>query len=425
MKILYDISVLGIGYNQPRARTGIFRVTENLAIGLANSEKCDLRLCTTQSLFLLNETMKYILSSKGLEEAGFVHPDQRLKLYSYAEKSIVKINESKQVRLDSKVLRRALYYIMQSLDKNTQVLNSNDANKADVFHSPYHPLPEYLESQKIKRILTVHDLIPILHPQFFEFKEDDFLKKTLSSLHPEDWVTCVSQATKDDLCNHLNTINPAQVRVTHLAASELFYPCRDPQRIKSVKTKYQIPDGATYILSLSTLEPRKNIDFTIRCFAKLVGQENIEDLYLVIVGTKGWDYEKIFKELSDLKTLQDRIIITGYVADEDLPPLYSGSMAFIYPSFYEGFGLPPLEAMQCGVPVITSNTSSLPEVVGDAGIMVSPTDSDALCQSMLDLYKQPSLREVMSSKSIEQAKRFSWLKFTQETVNTYESALST
>ena len=98
-------------------------------------------------------------------------------------------------------------------------------------------------------------------------------------------------------------------------------------------------------------------------------------------------------------------------------------MAFVYPSFYEGFGLPPLEAMQCGVPVITSNTSSLPEVVGDAGIMVSPTDTDALCQSMFDLYTQSSLREEMILRSIEQAKKFSWQKCTQETINAYKAAL--
>ena len=218
-------------------------------------------------------------------------------------------------------------------------------------------------------------------------------------------------------------INPDRVVVTHWAASELFYLCDNDSEIESVKKKYQIPD-APYVLSLSTLEPRKNIDHTIRCFARLVEQENIHDLYLVLVGTKGWDFEKIFEELANSPKLKDRIIITGYVDDEDLAPLYSGAMAFVYPSFYEGFGLPPLEAMQCGVPVITSNTSSLPEVVGGAGIMVAPTDADALAQSMLDLYNNSDLREQMSFNSIEQAKKFSWQKCTQQTIDAYKAALN-
>jgi glycosyltransferase involved in cell wall biosynthesis len=142
------------------------------------------------------------------------------------------------------------------------------------------------------------------------------------------------------------------------------------------------------------------------------------------VGTKGWDFDKIFQELSNLPTLKERVIITGYVADEDLAALYSGAMAFVYPSFYEGFGLPPLEAMQCGVPVITSNTSSLPEVVGDAGIMVAPTDADALCQSMLNLYASSDLRSKMSFKSIEQAKKFSWQNCTEQTIGAYQLALN-
>jgi glycosyltransferase involved in cell wall biosynthesis len=162
---------------------------------------------------------------------------------------------------------------------------------------------------------------------------------------------------------------------------------------------------------------------TIRTFARMVDQQNIKDLSLVLVGTKGWLYDEIFEELSRNAALKDRIIVTGFAANEDLAALYSGAVAFVYPSLYEGFGLPPLEAMQCGVPVITSNTSSLPEVVGEAGIMVSPTDEDALCQSMLDIYNSDSLQQTMSLKSIEQAKKFSWEKCMRETIDAYKTAL--
>lgn len=177
-------------------------------------------------------------------------------------------------------------------------------------------------------------------------------------------------------------------------------------------------------MSLNTLEPRKNLGHLIQCFRKLVYQEKINDLYLVLAGGKGWLYNKLFEEIYRCEALKDRVIVTGYVADEDLAALYSDALAFVYTSFYEGFGLPPLEAMQCGVPVITSNTSSLPEVVGDAGIMVAPTDADMLCHSMLALYTKSSLREAMSLKSLERAKQFSWEKCTQETLAAYKFALN-
>jgi glycosyltransferase involved in cell wall biosynthesis len=237
-------------------------------------------------------------------------------------------------------------------------------------------------------------------------------------------VICISESTKNDLCNYSSKIDPAKVFVTHLAAEpSMFYQCKDFNKINSVRNKYKIPEGS-YMLGLSTLEPRKNLDHIIRCFAQVIQETKIQDLSLVLVGNPGWNYGKILEEISNHKLLANRVIVTGRVADEDLAALYSGAIVFIYPSFCEGFGLPPLEAMQCGIPVITSNTSSLPEVVGDAGIMLDPTNTDGLCQSMLEIYNKPSLREAMSLKSLEQAKKFSWDKCTKETIAAYKTALS-
>lgn len=424
INVAYDISVLGLGHYYPRARTGVFRVVENLADMLATSNEIDLKFCANFSLESVNQCASYLQDSSNFTHIPFAAPIWQKNIQKKVTQLINDIDEKNNIRLDSKLLRRVYYFICKKLDQYTKKLSNKQLADIEIFHSPFHPIPNYLQSyRKAKKLLTVYDLIPILYPHFFEFQEDHLIKKALHSLKPDNWVTCISHATKNDLCNYLPTIDPERVIVTHLAASELFYPCDNPQEIEFAKSKYKIPNDANYILSLSTLEPRKNIDHTIRCFAKLVEQQNIKDLYLVLVGTKGWDYKNIFNELSNLSTLKSRIIITGYVADEDLAALYSGAITFVYPSFYEGFGLPPLEAMQCGVPVITSNTSSLPEVVGDAGIMVSPTDTDALCQSMLNLYTQSSLRQKMTLQSIEQAKKFSWQKCTQETINAYKIAL--
>jgi glycosyltransferase involved in cell wall biosynthesis len=242
----------------------------------------------------------------------------------------------------------------------------------------------------------------------------------VKSIQNDDWVIAISESTKNDLCN-LTKLEPERVFVTLLAASDLFYHCIDASLQRSVRKKYGIPDSK-YVLSLSTLEPRKNIDHTIRCFINMIQQQNIHDLNLVLVGTKGWDFEKIFSEVRYSGVLCDKIIITGFVDDYDLAPLYSGATMFVYPSFYEGFGLPVLEAMQCGVPVVTSNTSSLPEVVGDAGFLLDPRDSNSLCQCMLNIYNDPALAKKMSLKSISRAKMFSWKRCGEQTIAAYKYA---
>jgi glycosyltransferase involved in cell wall biosynthesis len=298
---------------------------------------------------------------------------------------------------------------------------------ADIFHSTFFPFPPAVKrAASVKKFLTIYDLIPILYPNFFEANASikRLIEEALASLDRRDFLLCISEATKKDLCNYAKNIDPAKVFVTHLAASELFRPCTDLERIAAVRRKYGIPQHGRYLLSLGTLEPRKNMDQVIRSFAKVAQEQNLEDLHLVLVGTKGWEYGNIYKAISDYECLKTRIILTGYVDDDDLSPLYSGALAFIYVSLYEGFGLPPLEAMQCGTPVITSNTSSLPEVVGKAAIMLDPMDTDGICQNMLKLYQDKTLRSEMSQRSLDQARKFSWEKCTRETIAAYRTALS-
>lgn len=430
MKINYDISVLGTGYYCPRARTGVFRVVENIAYGLIASKECELVFCASESFQKLNESLDYL--EYNLRFQGVSLPCAKLvklRRVIYREMRAINrtLNDNNNVayyKFLFKGLEKLLYYADRLIGiYSTQLIPDNILLESDIFHFPFYPIPYEVKKAKSKTIfVTLYDLIPILYPHFFKFKEDYLIKKTLESLDSETWVICISHATKNDLCNYLD-VDASRVFVTHLAASELFYPCSDREQKLSISKKYSIPD-IPYILSLSTLEPRKNLDLVIKSFVKLVLQENIKDLNLVLVGPKGWDYAKIFEELANHNHLKERIIITGYVADADLAAVYSNALAFVYPSLYEGFGLPPLEAMQCGVPVITSNTSSLPEVVSDAGIMIPPTDVDALCHNMLEIYNRPSLREAMSLKSIERAKQFSWQKCTQETIAAYKTALS-
>lgn len=430
MKIVYDISLLGTGYQRPK--TGLHRVAEVLASKLIDSQECELTFCTTLFLDVWSDSLKYLKNNSELVNIPLLNEEtsfgNRVKVYNFFVRSIECFYKSGLIKHKNfpETLLKILHYKFQPV--------SNKALKEqNIFHSPYHRIPDEVKSVKnIKKFLTVHDLIPILFPDYFgthkdlckyKFPRNFNLQQAIDCIDPDTWIFCVSHATKNDLKNYLkNKVDENKIVVNHLAASQLFYPCLDPQKTAQVKQKYGIPESP-YILSLCTLEPRKNLVHTIQCFANLIKQEKLNDLYLVLAGYKGWDYGSIFKAIAECPQLQKQIIPIGYVADKDLAALYSGALVFVYPSLYEGFGLPPLEAMQCGTPTITSNTSSLPEVVGDAGIMVDPIDKDLLSQHMLQVYHSSSLRTELSQRSIERAKQFSWSKFTQQTIAAYQKSL--
>ncbi len=418
MKILYDISVLGLGHLNPQARTGIFRVVEQTVTGLAQSNECELELCSSHgNYFQCIEYLNSKPSFKGYQVANlqdfFPSFGKIIRDLPIGTRKFFLYNRAEQ--LVSK-------YLLKGSATNRNPLFNN--RPRDIYHSPFFAIPATAQQKESKLFQTIYDLIPVLHPEFFEFKEDHLINGVIDSLTRDTFVLCISESTRNDLCNYSPKIDSDKTFVVPLAASENFYQCTDPAIITAIGTKYRIPPQASYFLSVSTLEPRKNIDQTIKAFIRILQEQKADDLYLVLTGTKGWDYNRILNEISNSTDFKDKIILTGYVPDEDLAPLYSDAVGFVYPSFYEGFGLPPLEAMQCGTPVITSNTSSLPEVVGDAGIMVSPTDLDALCQAMLDLYGNGSLRQRLSERSLARAGQFSWEKYTQGVIDAYKVALS-
>ena len=421
MRVIYDISVLGKGFYFPKSRTGIFRVIENLAQELVKAQTIS-SFSAGEKLNNFFQCLDYLQSNEKLQGVQLAKPvvnGSVLDLMHYLHKlSYIKDT----IRLPLRVLNRVANIIaVRTVARN--IMNRDMLATADIYHSPFHPFPEQIKKlNHLKKVITVYDLIPLLYPQFFRFNKNKLIGRVIESIDENVWVTCISHATKNDLCNYLPSLDPSRVFVTHLAASSLFYPCYDLAKIGAVKAKFGIPNGP-YVLSLSTLEPRKNVTQTIKCFSRLVEDGTFNDLSLVLVGTKGWDFDPIFNEIEANPKIRDRIVATGYVADEYLAPLYSGSMMFVYPSFYEGFGLPPLEAMQCGVPVITSNTSSLPEVVGEAGIMVDPEDGDALCQAMLTIYNSTEVRQKMSADSLAQASKFSWKKCAEQTIDAYKEMI--
>ena len=200
-------------------------------------------------------------------------------------------------------------------------------------------------------------------------------------------------------------MNPDAVSIVHPAVDHNIYKPRSRQETDTIKKKYSI--NGSYILYAGTLEPRKNILGILNAYEVLPDSLK-NNLHLVLAGGKGWKAEEISSKLHQLISSGEKIIHTGYVPDEDLPPLYSGASLFVYPSFYEGFGMPPLEAMACGVPVITSNNSSLPEVVSDAGIVIDANDTEELTKNIEKILRNPKLAKDLAKKGLEQAKKFTW-----------------
>ena len=296
---------------------------------------------------------------------------------------------------------------------------------SQVFHTPHSAVPDEVRAHPgLAVIQTVYDMIPFLLPGTLTPEYQDYYGDIIRRIRPADHVLTISQSAKNDFCGYTR-FDPARVHVVPLAAdTRLFRPCPEPARIAAARARYAIPDGP-YLLSVCTFEPRKNLRHVIRGFVELAqAQPDLRDLRLVLAGGRGWLFEPILTELARTSRMRDRIITTGYVDDADLAPLYSGAVGFLYLSRYEGFGLPPLEAMQCGTPVITANTSSLPEVVGGAGILLDPDDQAGLCQAMHRLCTQPAWRSDLAARSLERARLFRWETNLRQTVEVYRLAVA-
>jgi glycosyltransferase involved in cell wall biosynthesis len=254
-----------------------------------------------------------------------------------------------------------------------------------------------------KTITVIYDLSYIHFRQFADKKNATLLNKRVPmAVKKSNKIITISESSKKEIVDYYK-VDPDKVTIIPPAVDHVVYRPLKKTEVNEVRKKYRV--SHEYILFTGTLEPRKNILGILEAYSLL--PTTLQKKYqLVLAGGKGWLDGSIQKKLEELTMLD--IILTGYVPDEDLPALYSGALLFVYPSFYEGFGMPPLEAMACGVPVITSNNSSLPEVVGDAGIMIDADDTDALVDSMKRVLTDNELAKKMRKAGLIQAKKFSW-----------------
>ena len=293
----------------------------------------------------------------------------------------------------------------------------------DVFHSPDFTLPP--TRARTRTLLTVHDLSFIRDPDSAVPSLRAYLNRAVPrSVARADRVLADSEATKNDLGALFGT--PARkIDVLLSGVDARFKPARDPAALAAVRHKYRLGSGP-FVLALGTIQPRKNYVRLIQAFAQVVGHwwqigsDWMGDANLVVAGGQGWMFDAIFAEVKRLD-LENRVRFTGFVDDADLPALFSAATAFAYVSLYEGFGLPVLEAMACGAPVIGSNTSSIPEVVGDAGLLVDPLDVDAIAAGLIGLLKDASARDAFMRLGLERAGRFTWEKAARQLLSIYHA----
>lgn len=388
MKVIYDLSFNGFMYKTIEA--GIYRVCDEIFKRMV--KKKDLEL-----FYSVFGYANYPITNKNVENylIGNNYP-----LLPKADERKLRYLPFKKEKLFKYLYKKYKIYD-HSITTVESVLT-----QADIYYSVFYPIPKHIQEKKhIKKVITIHDTTPFI----FNNSDVSLMNDILNSIDDSTTIIAVSEHTKRDILHYAPHIKTENIYVCPLAASEeFFYPCKDSEKFEKIKEKYQLPEK--YFLSLSTLEPRKNIDHLIRCFIKTIKENKIDDLYLVLAGKKGWFFDKIFEEHDNAGDLKDRIIFTGFVPNEDLASIYSNAQAFYYMTLYEGFGLPPLEAMQCGTPVVVSDNSSLPEVVGDAGILLDAKDEEKLIQAMINLYNNGDLRKSLSEKSLIQAQKFSWDK---------------
>jgi len=291
--------------------------------------------------------------------------------------------------------------------------------RLDLIHSPLYVIPF---AARVPTVVTVHDLTVFLFPHHFR-PRDRWYKRAFI---PPSLRRCVSiiadsQATRRDL---LRLFDVPETKV------EVVYPGIDLDFLEASANSFSEEEAEQfrhryhlahrYILYVGTLEPRKNIARLLEAFAQ-IGERTGRGYQLVIAGRPGWFYEGIERTISQLG-LTPTVRFTGYVPDSDLPMLYRLADLFVYPSLYEGFGFPPLEAMACGTPVITSNVSSLPEVVGDAAVLVDPTNVEALSAAMMEVLRDPEQAEELKVRGQERARTFTWERAARETEEVYERA---
>lgn len=381
IKIMFDASVFALAQDSELYRTGIYFVLKNLVEALSAEKEAELDFFFQEGL-------------------------HRGKL--------------------TEALPKALRSVRLTADPATPKLWDWSKEKINFF-TGFYPLPvEFVaKARNGKLYQMVHDVAGHACPEFKEpsFEQQrSFERSLVSGLGTSGHAFCVSDCTKNDLNKYFGLPFDRMTVVHPAVRSDFVGRERGDQESRALLSKLNIPAHARYVLALATLEPRKNVATSLRAFQRIVEQSGQQDLYLVFAGAHGWgDWASFFQTLPP--PVSHRIILTGYVSDDVLPTLLSRALCLVYPSLYEGFGLPVLEAMSFGTPVVASNRGALPEVIDQGGRMFDAHDAEGIAQSILTLLRNPGQRIEWSSRARKQASTFSWESAASKILGTIRSRL--
>jgi glycosyltransferase involved in cell wall biosynthesis len=286
-------------------------------------------------------------------------------------------------------------------------------HRIDVIHSPHHTAPMVAAGRR--RVITFHDLTFFILPERYPASRLVYFRTvSWATAKRADALICPSQTVRDDILRLLH-VPPEKVRAIAEAAAPEFQPLEDEAALERVRARFLLPER--FILNVGSLEPGKNRATLLKAFSRL--RERGLEHKLVIAGQRAWKHKGDF-ELVEQLGLKEEVVFSGYVPPEDMPALYNAADLFAFPSLYEGFGLPVLEAMSCGVPVVASNVSAIPEVASEAALLVDPHDADQLCDAMERILRDKRLQATLRRRGLTRAKDFSWERAARETVAVYQ-----
>ncbi len=328
------------------------------------------------------------------------------------------------------------YVLLQSRKDNTTIIEQTNFRRISLWTPSHHRLeqrallaeiahlglnllhsPDFIPPFRanFRTVITVHDLAFLLYPQFLTRESARYYGQIDQAVRQADHIIADSENTRQDLLRMLGT-PPDKVSVIYLAANSIYRPIILAQARQWVADKFGLTGD--FILFVGTIEPRKNLPTLLRAYRQLLDAYKM-NVGLVLVGGEGWLYDEILTLVKEWR-LADRMRFLGCVPNKDLLHLYNAASVLVQPALYEGFGLTPLEAMACGTPVVVSNTSSLPEVVGDAGLLVEPRDVDAWAAALWRVFADDALRDELSQKALARSRYFSWERTAHQTLRIYE-----
>lgn len=407
--VIFDATILGNNYYKNNQRSGIFQCTKELFDTIYKNNMGKLSIYADIHSY---EEVKLYFKKYYPALCIYTNGNKFSKLIQKIECSL-KMRKSKISNIFFRKINSLLIYIVSfiiNINKRIPCDLREILSTYNVFFSPMFAIPKFVRKYKLKNVLIIYDLIPLKMADYSGGIKGWF-GAVYNSLNTSDYYFTISEFTKTDFLDSCGSkIDKEKVYNTYIGVSDRFYPVEDKTLFEKIKNKYKIPSGK-YLFSLCNIENRKNLKMQVTSFINFLMETKVDDIcYLMGGGVSS--FHTLLNELKDLipNELLNKIQYIGYIDDEDLPLLYSNALWFTFTSKFEGFGLPPLEAMKCGCPVVTSNRTSLPEICGDAAIIVDSDSKEEHVSAYKQMYFNETVRKFYIEKGFSQVKKFDWNK---------------